>query len=370
MINNLVSFNKLAMENLTQNKLEMAYHFMHRAEKVLSSLPESLEKDSLTLITCNNQACLYKALGQSYQSLQFLYKATTINPNTPEDYFNLARCNLNLSLLKAEEKDTDSALTHSMKALDLLSNHCEEDVENYYENLCTAFNIIASQHKIKGNEAESQRVYKRGFEISSKFLGNSHPITQNIGKHVEQRKLRFVKKPKTSGITLPKMLNRAWPQAYSSNKHKEQQARATSLDFRYEPKPTKGKRVFTKEPAVFSGKPSMSSSLEGAIRRTQENFLSTSSQKAKKTPKNKLLNSETPVILIQTAFRRFLAKERLEEIRDSKLTRRQLAEKRAILALHEFELLKDLAFKENPYYEASDKRSSAKVQSRRGTAKK
>ena len=369
MINNLVNFNKLAMENLSQNKLEMAYHFMHRAEKILDSLGDSPEKNSLTLITCNNQACLYKALGQSYQSLQFLYKATTITPSSPEDYFNLARCNLNLSLLKSEEQDTDAALSHSMKALDLLSNHCEEDVDNYYENLCTAFNIIASQHKVKGNDAESQRVYKRGFDISSKFLGNSHPITQNFIKHIEQRKLRFVKKPKTSGVTLPKMLNRAWPQVTNSSRHKEQARRGTSMDFVYDPKFSRTKRVFTKEPSVISPKNVVSTSLEGPLRKTQEAFAPSTTPRKISSRKFQRKNFDKQATVIQTVLRTFLAFKEVEKLKDSKLTRRQLAEKRAIMALQEFELLKEIAEKENPYYEAKEKRASAKLHSRRGTAR-
>ena len=366
MINNLVNFNKLAMENLSQNKLEMAYHFMHRSEKILESLPDSSEKNSLTLITCNNQACLYKALGQSLQSLQFLYKATTITPSTPEDYFNLARCNLNLSLLKSEDQDTDAALSHSMIALDLLTNHCEEDVDSY-ENLCTAFNIIASQHKIKGNDAESQRVYKRGFDISSKFLGNSHPITQKFVGHIEQRKLRFIKKPKTSGITLPKMINRAWPPVTNPSKHNEQTRRGTSMDFAYEPKPSRTKRVFTKEPAVIPSKNGVCTSLEGPLRRTQELYVRSSTPKKIPSRKNQRKNFDKQATLIQTVLRTFLAIKDVEELKDSKLTRRQLAEKRAIMALQEFELLKEIAEKENPYYEANEKRFSAKLHSRRET---
>ena len=346
----------------------MAYHFMHRAEKILNSLSDSSEKDSLTLITCNNQACLYKALGQSYQSLQFLYKAITISPNTPEDYFNLARCYLNLSLLKSEEIDADAALSNSLKALDLLSNHCKEDVDNYYENLCTAFNIIANQHKIKGNDEEALRVYKRGFDISSKFLGNNHQITQNFSKYLENRRMRFIRKPKSSGISLPKMLNRAWPQTSSSNKHKEQARRGTSLDFAPEAKNFQHKRVFKKEVSVFATKANSNNNHDTILRRTQDSFLHSESPVKLKQHKNKH-NIEKQVLVIQKLFRAFLAKEEIEIIKDSKLTRRQLAEKRAIIALQEFEVLKEIAEKENPYYQANEIRFSAKNQSRRSSAK-
>ena len=363
MINNLVSFNKLAMENLSQNKVEMAYHFMHRAEKILNSLAESFDKDSLTLITCNNQACLYKAMGQSYQSLKFLYRAIKISPNTPEDFFNLARCYLNLSLLKSEENDTEAALNHSMKALDLLSNHCEDDVDNYYENLCTAFNIIANQHRIQGNSDESFRVYKRGYEISSKFLGSTHPLTQDFFSKLEHRRLRFIKKPKTSGINLPKMLNRAWPQTNSSNKQKIDSRRGTSLDFSADSR-LKTKRIFTKEVSINSTKNHVNTS-EIVMRKTQATFLNNSPKI--KTLKINTLDVAKHVNIIQNVFRTFLAKEKFEEFRDSKLTRRQLAEKKAILALQEFEILKGLAEKENPYYDHNEARISTKTQSRRSS---
>jgi tetratricopeptide (TPR) repeat protein len=368
MINNLVTFNKLAMENLSQNKLEMAYHFMHRAENILSSLSESQDKDSLTLITFNNQACLYKALGQPNQSVEFLHKAIVIAPNSPEDYFNLARCYLNLSLLKSENRDTDAALNHSMKALDLLSNHCEEDIENYYENLCTAFNIIASQHKIKGNQEESQRVYKRGFDISLKFLGESHSITQIFVKQLEKQKIRFIKKPKSTGIKLPKMLNRAWPKSYNSNRNSQESRRLSSLNFHNETK-THTKRIFTKEVINSSANNELNNTINLSMRKTQHIVTTTSPlvNSRPKINKNQALNR--PATVIQSVFRAFLAKKLLEDQRNSKLTRRQLAEKKAIMALQEFEILKEIAEKENPYFEAKQIKTKTKPRSRKSSSR-
>lgn len=347
MINNLVSFNKLAMENLSQNKLEMAYHFMHRAEKILASVPESAEKNSLTLITCNNQACLYKALGQIAQASLFLNKAIEIVPGTSEDYFNLARCYLNLSLLKSEEKDPDSALKLSLKALDLLSNNCEEDVEGYYENLGSAFNIIGNSQRSKGNDDEAQRVYKRGYDVCSKFLGTTHEVTQSLSKMLELRKYRFTKKPKSSDLVLPKMINRAWPNTVYASKKKEVARRGSSFEYSAEYKPVKRKMIFARETVREPEKIEFDSKL----RKTQASFgeVTRSSAKAKPRGKKDVLKA---VLRIQNVFRAFLDRAKVEEVKefkDSKLTRRQLAEKKAIFALQEFEMLKERAERENPY---------------------
>lgn len=347
MINNLVSFNKLAMENLSQNKLEMAYHFMHRAEKILAGLPETPEKNSLTLITCNNQACLYKALGQSAQASIFLNKAIEIVPGTSEDFFNLARCFLNLSLLKSEEKDSDSALKLSLKALELLTNKCEEDVEGYYENLGTAFNIIGNSYRAKGNDEEAQRVYKRGHDVCSKFLGTTHEVTQGLSKMLELRKYRFTKKPKSSDLVLPKMINRAWPNTVYGTKKKEVARRGSSFEYGSEYKPIKRKIIFARENLKEPEQPF----IENKLRKTQENFVEKPKSTAKAKPRTNARVVDA-VIKIQTFFRGFIGKIKLQEAKgfaDSKLTRRQLAEKKAIFALQEFEMLKVRAERENPY---------------------
>ena len=346
MISSLVSFNKLAMENLSQNNLEMAYHFMHRAEKTLSTIPESLEKNSLSLITCNNQACLYKALGQSKQASSFLNRAIEILPSTSEDYFNSARCFLNLSLLKSEDKDSDSALKLSLRALELLTNKCDGDIDGYYENLGTAFNLIGNCQRSKGNEEEALRAYKRGYDVCAKFLGNSHQVTQNLAKMVEVKRYRFTKKPKSSELVLPKMLNRAWPSTGQQRK-KEVSRRGSSFDCTTEYKPVKRKIVFARETPAERDK----WKAEGGLRKTQENFVEKplSSYKQKKRPKAAL---EGFVGVAQKVFRAFLARRKVEEVRnidDKNMTRRQIAEKKAIFALQEFEMLRVRAERENPY---------------------
>jgi tetratricopeptide (TPR) repeat protein len=347
MISSLVSFNKLAMENLSQSNLEMAYHFMHRAEKTLSTIPESIEKNSLSLITCNNQACLYKALGQSKQASLFLHRAVEIIPKTSEDHFNLARCFLNLSLLKLEEKDSESALKLALKGLDLLSNNCDEDIDGYYENLGTAFSIIGNSQRANGNEEEAMRAYKRGFDVCSKFLGATHQVTQNLSKPLEVKRYRFTKKPKSSDLVLPKMINRAWPSTVNP-KRKEVNRRGSSFDQDY--KPVKRKIIFAREPKE-PREPKDSDKWQGeTLRRTQETFVEKplSSHKPKKLKKDQ----KTSILLIQKVFRAFLSRIQLSEAKemdDSKLTRRQLAEKKAIFALQEFELLRERAERENPY---------------------
>ncbi|OMJ69088.1 hypothetical protein SteCoe_33289 [Stentor coeruleus] len=365
MINNIVSFNKLAMENLAQSKLEMAYHFMHRAEKLLNDMSESIKKNSLTLITCNNQACLYKALGKSFQARIFLEKTITMQTSTPEDHFNLARCLLNLSLLKAEENNSDKALMYALRALDILTKYCEPDTNNYYENICTAFNIIGTQHKIRGNDDEANRVFKRGLDISEEFLGSLHQLTINFRKNFEQKKYKFVRKPKSSKIFLPRIGNRGLPLIHSSAKQKTKSPRITLLEFSNESKLPTQKRIFKKLP-----------------RYTEKQEIETSVEIAKKTLVNFLLNETLPIKLkpkkldkkvldilslsIQTVFRRFLVQREMEEIIDSRLTRRQLAEKKAVIVLQEFKVLKERASKEKPFFEHTDFRSS-KLQSRRGT---
>ncbi|OMJ93077.1 hypothetical protein SteCoe_4020 [Stentor coeruleus] len=354
------------MENLAQSKLEMAYHFMHRAEKLLNDLPESIEKNSLTLITCNNQACLYKALGKSFQAGIFLEKAITIKPSTPEDHFNLARCLLNLSLLKAEERNSDGSLMYGLRALDILTNNCEPDISNYYENLCTAFNIIGTQHKIRGNDDEANRVFKRGLDISEEFLGPLHQLTLNFRKNFEHKKHRFVRKPKSSKVSIPRMANRGLPSIYSSIRQKAKSPRVTSLEFSNESRLPTQKRIFKKEPR-YSGKQEVAASVEIA-KKTLANFSLNETSPIKLKPQ-KLYDKKVwdkLCVTIQKAFRRFLVQEEMEEIKDSKLTRRQLAEKKAVIALQEFEVLKERASKENPFYEHNDFHSP-KFQSRRGT---
>lgn len=365
MINNIVSFNKLAMENLAQSKLEMAYHFMHRAEKLLNDLPESVEKNSLTLITCNNQACLYKALGKSFQAGIFLEKAIAIPASTPEDYFNLARCLLNLSLLKAEERNSDTSLIHALKALDILTKNCEPDTSNYYENLCTAFNIIGTQHKIRGNDDEANRVFKRGLDISEEFLGPLHQLTLNFRKNFEHKKYKFVRKPKSSKVSIQRIANRGLPLIHSSIRQKAKSPRVTSLEFSNESRLPTQKRIFKKEPR-YSVKQEVAASVEIA-KKTLANFSLNETMPIKLKPQKYDKKVWDKLSLsIQTVFRRFLVQEEMEEIKDSKLTRRQLAEKKAIIALQEFEVLKERASKENPFYEHNDFHSP-KFQSRRGT---
>ncbi|OMJ81172.1 hypothetical protein SteCoe_18393 [Stentor coeruleus] len=366
MISYIVSFNKLAMENLAQNKLEMALHFMNRADKALESLPDSLEKSSLVLITCNNQACLYKTMGQSHQADLFLTKASKIKPVTPEDYYNLARCLLNLSLLKMEDKDSESALVNSLKALDILTKYCETDTDKYYENLCTALNIIGNQHRFKGNNNEAARVFKRGLDISEEFLGSQHQLTQTFKKYLEHKKYKFTKKPKSSNFSLPRMNNRLLPQPYSSNKQREK-TRMSSLEFYSKSKLPPQKYTFAKDTKI-----SMKKDTEFSIdvtRKTQIDFNlnETSPLKINQSERN-IKSWDFPCVTIQSVFRKFLAIKLLEKVKDSKLTRRQLAEKKAIIALQEFEVLKVRATKENPYYEHEDFHS-VKTHSRKSTGR-
>lgn len=174
----IYSYNRKAMKHLHNEDYDKAYSFLNKAQDLLSSL--SLQNPAkLYNITLNNFACFYKKTGNPLSALNFLKKALELSSKPPVDINNLAATHLNICAILSFINDHNNALSHSLKALNLLKAKFLED-QGVITTLLVAHHNTGIEYEYLSQMPNAFSIYARGYKISQEHLGDEHPLTQSL----------------------------------------------------------------------------------------------------------------------------------------------------------------------------------------------
>lgn len=190
----VLNWNKLAMENLREEKYSESFRLLQKAEELLK-YPDGTDPSKLLGITYNNLGCFYKKTEKYSLALRYLFKALDIEISSIFDKTNLAGTHLNISAVHSVMNQHEKALSHGIIATKLLKEANEVD-----KSITTMTSLIISlsntglEYEFLKDFENSKATYKCGLELAVKQLGTTHPITVALRKSYENIKEKRGKK--------------------------------------------------------------------------------------------------------------------------------------------------------------------------------
>jgi tetratricopeptide (TPR) repeat protein len=173
--------NLLAMTYLQQEDFAMVLELLKKAE-ILT------ERDNAgRAVTFNNLACYYRRQGKLHASLQYLQKALKIEAKL-EHVDNPADTYLNTCAVLSQLGRHQSALEHAQQALILLQEELakvigpmaqatEAPKADRIAVLAIAYHNVGVEYEFLKKFDQSLQSYRKGVEVSERFLGEEHAIT-------------------------------------------------------------------------------------------------------------------------------------------------------------------------------------------------
>jgi tetratricopeptide (TPR) repeat protein len=224
------SYNRKAMEHLRNEDYKTALNYLTQAEKLLST-KNILGINKLYGITLNNFGCFYKRTGNPNLALNFLRKALEIETKPPVDTNNLAGTHLNMCAILSQIEDHQKALTHALKALNLLKSKYLED-SSLITTLLVAYHNAGVEYEFLSQIPEANQIYKKGWELANNTFGEAHPLALNLKKNMKNTSYPRRTGSNASDVVSPIIRSRASvPRAYKiSEKNTPQKSVSATRD--------------------------------------------------------------------------------------------------------------------------------------------
>lgn len=178
----VISYNRKAMDFLRNQDYTSSFQCLTKAEKLLSSI-SSENPQKLYGLTLNNFSCYYKRTGNPSIALNFLKKALKISAKPPIDINTLAGTHLNICSLLSQIEDHTKALSHALKALNLLKSKYLED-PSVITTLLVAHHNAGIEYEFLSLIPNALNIYTKGYKISLENLGNKHPLTKSLKQSI------------------------------------------------------------------------------------------------------------------------------------------------------------------------------------------
>lgn len=176
--------NLLAMTYLQQEDFAMVLELLKKAE-ILT------ERDNAgRAVTFNNLACYYRRQGKLHAALQYLQKALKIEARL-ERVENPADTYLNTCAVLSQLGRHQSALEHAQQALILLQEELSHAIGPQAQEdnppkadriavLAIAYHNVGVEYEFLKKYEQSLQSYRKGVEVSERFLGTDHAITVTL----------------------------------------------------------------------------------------------------------------------------------------------------------------------------------------------
>ena len=206
--------NILSMSFLQKENFNVSLELLHKAV----SLTE--EGDRYRAVTYNNFACIFRRTKKLRSALSYLEKALEIeynylhfSENAVEDCLQVSNpcdIHLNICAILSQMGKHELALQHAMKALILIQDEliskmpAAENETQSQENsmsglpqqsrkpedrlivLCIAYHNIAVEQEFLKQYQASLNSYAKAAQSAAKYLGEMHPMTQNMNEVLTQ----------------------------------------------------------------------------------------------------------------------------------------------------------------------------------------
>lgn len=177
----ILHYNRIAMDYLRENKYDSAMNFLKQAYHSLKQLKDSLHRQKLFAITFNNLGCFFKRTGQYKEALSYLFKAVEMEKNLPNEFANIAGSHLNICAILSMEGEHERALRHALKSLYLLKNNFNSQ-PGLISTLIIAYHNVGSEYEHLLQFSDAADCYRRGWELSKDHLGLKNQLTNTLKK--------------------------------------------------------------------------------------------------------------------------------------------------------------------------------------------
>lgn len=191
----ILSYNRQAMDILRNEDFEGCYSCLKKAEALLNTGKVS-NLNKIYGITLNNFGCYYKRSGNLTLALNFLLKGLEVLNKPPVDLSQLGATHLNICAILSQIGDHNSALSHALKALDLLKSKYLEN-PSFLTTIIVAYHSSGIEYEFLGQLSEAFAVFKKSYELSYDKLGENHHLTTSLKRNLDS----VIKKGKTSAFS-------------------------------------------------------------------------------------------------------------------------------------------------------------------------
>ena len=357
----VISYNKLAMDQLQQENYENSMSYLKQALMGIKSISDDTRKSKLMAITFNNLGCFFKRMSNYPEALKYLYKSIDLENKLPNESSTISGAHLNICSILSRQGDHSKAIRHGLRSVFLLKSIYKHQPK-LIPTLIIAYFHVGNEYQLLGQSADAEDCFRIGYKISLEELGPQHNLTntmkncisgntrraspnyEKIGKIYERTSVSpkdrvpavSAKSRSTSQDNKAKV-NSSYMLRESARKNSEGIGNRTGLHRKKESFP---KRIEIQRPFVSK----IFSDEEGSVGNNRSfNSLNGISRKID-LGKHKA-TEKMAAIIVQSWWRGVRARRRYKEIRlGFKLKQ---AETRARKAVEEYEKLKQLAAKSN-----------------------
>jgi tetratricopeptide (TPR) repeat protein len=347
----VISYNKLAMEQLQQDKFELSMSYLKQALMGIKSITEEIQKSKLMAITFNNLGCLFKRTKNYSEALKYLFKAIDLENKLPNEAATIAGAHLNICSILSQQKDHVKAIRHGLRSIFLLKS-IQKDQPKHIPTLVIAYHNVSTEYQLLNQPEDAEDCLKVATRLSSDQLGAQHPLTITVKTALSQlTKSRspgfdyFVKVP-TPRSRFPIVSAKSRANSHESRKslYREGRSRVTDRDsFRKASNPTRTKtRIMKKFEIQKPFVPKIFSEEEISIK-TDKSFSSINSALRKIDLQQHKATERVAAVMIQSHWKGFLARKKFNELKiNAKL---KMAELKARRAVEEYEKLKQMTLR-------------------------
>jgi len=207
----VLSCNKEGMDFLRRGQYKQAFEQLKYAEAMLVANQKEDGPTSLLAVTCNNLGCYYKKVGKLHAALSYLRKALNIEVSLQTDDVTVAGTHLNICAILSKLDKHDKAVQHALCALDLINNRVTTAshtvTQDEYSVLAIAYHNVAVERDHLHQWEQAHIAYQQGHQVSKKYLGDQHPLTQTLARNCDialQKSQKFSKErslpPNTNAV--------------------------------------------------------------------------------------------------------------------------------------------------------------------------
>jgi tetratricopeptide (TPR) repeat protein len=357
----VISYNKLAMEQLQQDNYENSMSYLKQALMGIKSIFDDSIKSKLMAITFNNLGCFFKRMSNYPEALKYLYKSIDLENKLPNESATIAGAHLNICSILSQQGDHSKAIRHGLRSIVLLKSIYKEQPK-IVTTMVIAHHNVGTEYQLLGQIEDAQDCLKAGYKISVEQLGPQHTLSNTlkntllkISRQGKSPNLEIYKKidrkafsPKTrlpivsansrsTSQESRKSLYRPYVPENYSNKSTEQEFHTKKSSFSVSrsgyPKKFEIQRPFA--PKIFSD--------EEASVKTDKSFTSLNTTSRRIDLNQHKATEKIAATLIQSLWRGYCARKIFSEMKISyKLKQAELKARRAV---EEYEKLKQQSLK-------------------------
>ena len=177
----VISYNKLAMEQLQQENYENSMSYLKQALMGIKVILEDSIKSKLMAITFNNLGCFFKRMSNYPEALKYLYKSIELENKLPNELSTIAGAYLNICSILSQQGDHTKAIRHGLRSIFLLKSVYKEQPK-LIPTMVIAYHNVGAEYQVLGQIEDSLDCLRLGYKTSYENLGPQHNLTMSI-KH-------------------------------------------------------------------------------------------------------------------------------------------------------------------------------------------